>query len=462
MAEVTAPRRRGSLRLRITAAATAVVAAALIVGALVFVLVLHASLLDGLRISTERDASELATQIEEFGTGDLQDDGDDDEFYQVLSAPGRVLAASENASGLDALVSPDSDSDSVVVTLPDEDYDFVAVTESADHDESGPDSGGEDAEVTVVAGRSVEEVEESVGTVVPLLAIAVPLLIVLVAATTWWVVGRALRPVERLRREVDEITATNLHNRVADSGTDDEVGRLAATMNRMLHRLDESQTAQRRFISDASHELKSPLASLRQYAEVARAYPDRMGAAELSDAVLDEGARLERLVQSMLLLAHADEQSLGIRGSTVDLDDLALGEANRLKASTPLAVGTAGIGPARVRGDGSLLAQVVRNLADNAARHATGTVQLTVTTHNESAILVIEDDGAGIEPAERERVFERFVRLDDSRARDSGGSGLGLAIVREIIIAHGGSVQVTDGSLGGARIEVRLPAASDS
>jgi signal transduction histidine kinase len=263
-----------------------------------------------------------------------------------------------------------------------------------------------------------------------------------------------------MRREVDGVTSSNLAHRIADPGSDDEIGRLASTMNLMLDRLDESQRMQRRFVSDASHELKSPLASLRQFAEVASAHPDRVSAAELSEAVLDEGARLERLVQGMLVLARADEHSLVAARGSIDLDDLLFAEAKRVGASSALRVDTSAVGAARAHGDEAMLQQVVRNLIDNAARHASTTIALSLAESASDILLSIEDDGDGVPAADRERIFERFVRLDEARARESGGSGLGLAIVRELVGAHQGSVTVHVSRLGGARFDVRLPAAS--
>jgi signal transduction histidine kinase len=292
--------------------------------------------------------------------------------------------------------------------------------------------------------------------VTPLVAGAVPVLLLLVATTTWITAGRALRPVERMRREVDAVTAQRLDRRLDTSGPADEVGRLAVTMNSMLDRLDESQRAQRRFISDASHELKSPLASIRQYAEVAKLHPDRVTQTELTDAVLDEGSRLEKIVHSMLLLAHADEHDLGHTPVAVDLDDILFAEAARLRASTAITVDASGIGAARTSGDAELLGQVVRNLADNAATHAAGLVALALA-EGADVVITIDDDGPGIPAGDRDRVFERFVRLDDARARDAGGSGLGLAIVREIVASHGGTVHLSGSPLGGLRVEVHLP-----
>ncbi|KJC63602.1 sensor histidine kinase [Agreia bicolorata] len=328
---------------------------------------------------------------------------------------------------------------------------FVAVARTAVEAGSG-------RELWVVVGRSLATVDGTISTVMGLLAAAVPLLLIVLAITIWFVVGRALRPVDRMRQQVDEVTASSLDRRVADPGTDDEVGRLAHTMNRMLQRLDDSRRSQNRFISDASHELKSPLASLRQYAEVARAHPDRISPDELSAAVLDEGARLEGLVQGMLVLAKADERMLTRPATLVDLDDIVFAEARRLRDSTSLTIDSSGVTAAQLHGDAGLLAQLVRNLVDNAARHASSAVALAVRAYDPdgTVTLVVEDDGAGVPEADRERVFERFVRLDEARARDGGGSGLGLAIVREIAVAHGGTVVVEQAAGGGARFVVTL------
>jgi signal transduction histidine kinase len=281
------------------------------------------------------------------------------------------------------------------------------------------------------------------------------------------VASRALAPVERIRREVEQITGHRLDRRVPEPESRDEIHRLARTMNQMLGRLEDSRTRQQQFVADASHELRSPLASIRQTAEVARAHPDALPEGELAEAVLEESARMQRLVEQLLLLTGADEGAVARAHHDVDLDDLALAEARRIGRSgaggsgagrSGLAVETSGVGAGRVRGDRTALAQVVRNLADNAARHADRTVTFGVHESRDGVDLVVEDDGPGIPDDQRERVFERFARLDEARARDAGGSGLGLAIVREIVAAHGGTVTVSSSALGGARFVVRLPA----
>ncbi len=315
----------------------------------------------------------------------------------------------------------------------------------------------EESEWIVVAGHSTEEADATLATVGGLLAVSVPIVVIVVALTTWVAVGRSLAPVDRMRRQVDVMSASDLSQRIDEPPTGDEIGRLAHTMNGMLARLEESQAAQRRFISDASHELKSPLASMRQYAEVARAHPDRISPAELSAVVLDEGARLERLVQGMLVLTRADEGALALSMGEVDLDDLLLAEAGRLRGIGRVTVDAHEVSAVRVRGDLGLLRQVTRNLADNAVRHARTRVVFATTETASGAEFTVEDDGTGIPVDEREHVFERFVRLDEARARDAGGSGLGLAIVREIVRAHGGDVRVDAGAFGGARFTVTLP-----
>ena len=441
-----APKRRViSLRVRITAAASLVVAVALIVGAVLFASVLRSSLVDGVTASAEAYAATLAETADTSGISALDADDDNDRFFQVLDDDGRIVAASNDAENLEAISEDAYDEHRTVRTDGDE---YLLAAE--DYDDG-----------VIVVGQVVDDATETVGTVTSLLAIAVPLVVLLVAVTTWVVVGRALRPVERMRREVDAVTAARLDSRLAEPGTADEIGRLAVTLNSMLDRLEGSQRAQRRFVSDASHELRSPLASLRQFAEVAKAHPDRVTATELSDAILDEGARLERLVDGMLTLARSDERGLAAARRPVDLDDVVLSEVRRLRASTALRINASAVGAARVDGDAALIAGVVRNLVDNAARHASTAIAVELAETAGGVVFAVDDDGPGVAAGDRERVFDRFVRLDDARARESGGAGLGLSIVREIVTAHGGTVTAGDGALGGARFEVRLPAASD-
>ncbi|MGP3535344.1 sensor histidine kinase [Microbacterium sp. RD1] len=429
--------RMRSLRTRITLLSAVIVAVVLVGGALVFYAVLAGSIRDAAARSAETRVEELAARVEASGPGAVT--ALEDDLAQIVD-DGAVLTASEEA-GKEPL--PDVPSGSVV----DHDGDSVLIVRESV-------GGGRD----LLLGIALDDDAETLSTVAALLAVSVPLVVAVVAGLTWWVVGRALAPVARIRTEVDDITADRLDRRVAVPGSRDEIAALATTMNRMLTRLDDAAAAQRQFVSDASHELRSPLATIRQHAELAQAHPEVTSVGDLAEVVHDEGLRMQGLVDSLLLLARLDE---GARSPAepVDLDDLALAEAARLRAAGG-AVDAAGISAARVAGDARLFAQLVRNLADNAARHARSRVALSTRADGGRAYLMVDDDGTGIAERDRERVFERFVRLDEARARDAGGSGLGLAIVRAIANASGGSVAVSDSPLGGARFTVQLPAAS--
>lgn len=446
-------RRRGaSVRSRTTLAALLVVGLAIAMGALGLTSTLRARLVEGVESSAERRADEVVADLERGRAVDLSTTDDEEEFVQVVET-GSVVAASANVGDARPVVDPDEGDGRVAEVVVDDDRErFLVVVEPAAVD-------GRTRQVVV--GHTLEDVDESVATVWSLLRVGAPALLGLVGLTTWWVVGRAFRPVRRIRREVDEITATELHRRVPVPSTHDEIGELAATMNRMLARLEAAQERQRRFVADASHELRSPVASLRQHAEVATAYGDRRGHDELAAVVLAESTRMGDLIADLLLLARADEEPRGTRFEPVDLDDVVFEEADRLRTLTELRIDVGGVGAARVVGDAAGLRRVLRNLGDNAARHAVRSVAFSLSVRGGAAELRVEDDGPGIPVADRPRVLERFVRLDESRARDAGGAGLGLAIVQAVVAAHGGTIDIGEGSAGGARITIRLPAADD-
>lgn len=437
-------------------AAVLVVAVALLVGAFLLVSVVRSSLHDGVDNAAEQRAGQLADAIDETGlsavpqAGDSAEDPDDeageaeepeDEVWQITDRAGAVVRSSQE------MTRPLPRADGQEVSLPGADAAYYVVTEDA-------------GEYDVTVAVSLEEVDDSTAALLPPLMIGLPVLLLLVGGTTWMVATRALAPVERIRREVEQITGDRLERRVPEPPSHDEIGRLAATMNQMLARLESARDRQRQFVGDASHELRSPLASIRQTAEVSRAHPGALPEGELAAAVLEEGARMQRLVEQLLLLTRTDEGVVTHDPHDVDLDDLALEEARRHRDG--VRVDTSAVQGGRVRGDHAALSQVVRNLVDNAVRHATSRVDLAVREVGGDIELTVDDDGPGIAEEQRERVFERFVRLDEARARDAGGSGLGLAIVREIVQAHGGTVVVSASTSGGARFVVRLPGAGPS
>jgi signal transduction histidine kinase len=446
------------VRVRTTVAAVVVAGLAMTVGALVLVAVLRDTLTREVETAARLRAEDLATLLASAPSGreSLAVDDPEEWIIQVLDQGGQVVRASPNAEGLGPVARLRPGGSAEIELKPggpvEEGGQYLAVAIPV-----GTSVGGG----TVVVARSTETVAEAAGAVGGLLAIGVPLLLVVVAGTTWFVVGRALAPVEAIRAEVDAISATALHRRVPDPPADDEIGRLARTMNRMLERLERAQARQRRLVSDASHELRSPVAAIRQHAEVALAHPGLTSATELAETVLAEDLRLQRLAEDLLLLTRADEHTLALRRRPVDLDDLVFDEARRLRSVSGLRVDTSLVSAGRVDGDAAGLRRVLRNLGDNAARHAEGRVAFSVAERDGVVLLAVDDDGPGVPEADRERVFERFVRLDDARARDDGGSGLGLAIVAELVAAHGGAVAIGASPVGGTRVEVSLPRLTD-
>lgn len=427
-----------------TLGATLVVGIALAAGAVSFYAVLSSSVHRSSERAAEQRLESLGDRVDGSGGSDSAArviESLEDELVQLIGSDGTVRSASEDArEALGSTPLPVGD-EARTVTIDGEP--LLVVSDDLEGDQ------------TLALAVSVEDDAETRSTAAILLAVAVPLVLLLVAGTTWLVTGRALRPVTRIRREVEGITAERLHQRLAIPGSGDEIEALATTMNGMLDRLDASAIAQRRFVSDASHELRSPLATIRQHAELAQAHPAATSIGELAEVVSEEGLRLQGIVESLLLLARLDE-GVAPHDEPVDLDDLALGEVRRLRAAG-LDVDGSGIRAARVSGDPRLLGQLLRNLADNAARHARRRVAIAVTSNDGRVLVTIEDDGRGVPPGERERIFERFVRLDEARSRDGGGSGLGLAIAQGIAAAEGGSVGVDDSRWGGARFTVTLP-----
>jgi signal transduction histidine kinase len=445
------PRRARSVRARTTLGAGVVVLAALVIGAVAFVVVLRLVLLDGVRTSAEAGLEQVSSRVEADGAAAVT--GYEDVLVQVIGDGGVVLAHGEDADG-DALPTADESR----WTHDGERWLLVA-------DDVDLPGGGE---ATLVYGATLDQADTAVRTAVVLLAVGVPVLVLLLVAVTWAVTGRSLRPVERMRTEVETIRSARPDARVEVPDTGDEVARLASTMNAMLDRLERSAESQRRFVSDASHELRSPIASIRQHAEVAVAHPERTEVADLADVVRSEAVRLQDLVTGLLELSRLDEGGIRTR-RPVDLDDLALDAVARARARSTAGVAPArdgdastvrvdgsAISAARVLGDERVLAGVVRNLVDNAVRHASTRVAVSLTEHDGSAVLTVDDDGTGVPEDERERVFERFVRLDEARSRDAGGAGLGLAIVRDAVRAHGGDTTVVASPLGGARFVVRI------
>ncbi|MEV8510183.1 ATP-binding protein [Actinoplanes sp. NPDC051475] len=309
---------------------------------------------------------------------------------------------------------------------------------------------------TVLVAESMDIADDGTEAILAALLIGMPLLALVVGVATFLFVGRTLRPVEAMRRQAATITARNLHARLPVSSADDEIAALAATMNTMLDRIEAASAAQRRFVADASHELRSPLATIHANA-------DLLADAKLAEAparsvarIHAESGRMARLVNDLLLLARVDDHALRLRTTEVDLDDLVYAERERVATEHPELRIEGTVEPVRVMGDPDQLHRVLRNLVDNAVRHARTSVTIAQAAHSEHVELLVGNDGPPIAAADRERIFDRFVRLDHSRSRQDGGAGLGLPIARDIVVAHGGTL-VVDPAEERAMLRIRLP-----
>jgi len=318
-----------------------------------------------------------------------------------------------------------------------------------------PASGGE----IVLAGAVYTQVRDSMMTLTRALLVGTPLLLLLLAGVTWLVVGSTLRPISALRRGAQVITATGVTRELPVPEARDEVRVLAVTLNDMLTRLDAAQQRQRRLVSDTAHELRSPIASIRAQLEVALDHPEQQDWPQTGQDVLADTLRLASLAEDLLVLARLDEyQPRATAGTPVDLATLVTEEVERSAGGrVPVTARTGG--PCVVTGEADGLRRLLRNLIDNALRYAKSRVEVAAHREGSEAVLTVSDDGPGIPEADRERAFDRFVRLDDARSRDetqAGGAGLGLAIVRAIARTHGGSAYL-EGSTPGLRAVVRIP-----
>ncbi|GAB2676619.1 hypothetical protein GCM10027271_41940 [Saccharopolyspora gloriosae] len=312
---------------------------------------------------------------------------------------------------------------------------------------------------TLIASASTRSVQRATETAATGLLFGMPVLLAVVATLTWFSTGRALRPVEAIRHEFTRLSAQDLRGRMPVPASGDEIARLALTLNDTLDRLDDSVRRQRRFVADASHELRSPLAALRTPLEVAQAHPDRAHWPSIAEGTLHDLDRLERLTSDLLALARIDGTTPA-PGDELDLSSLTADTVARRAPAEPQRAVELEPGIV-VRGHRTHLARLITNLLDNAEAHAEHRVALRLRAEDGCARLDVVDDGPGIPVESRDQVFERFARLDTARAREQGGSGLGLALVREIADLHHGSVVINDSDRG-AHFTARFPLSAPS
>ena len=292
--------------------------------------------------------------------------------------------------------------------------------------------------VHILVAADAAAVDRSVERVQLGLWLGLPLLTGFVAGLAWLLTSRALRPVAAITGRAATISGGSLDARVPVPDSHDEISTLAITVNEMLDRLEADDRSRRRFISDASHELRSPVAVMRNDAEVALEHPETTDVRRLASVMAGESSRLSTIIDDLLALARHDE-GVAPPFDEVDLDDIVLTEAARTRR---VPVDATQVSAGRVLGRHEELTRMVSHLIDNAARHATNSVKVSLRTSPRVVELTVEDDGPGVDAVDRDRIFERFARLDDARTRDEGGAGLGLAIVRSIAERSGGSVAV--------------------
>ena len=376
----------------------------------------------------------------------LRSEGDlEDSFVQIIDGNGLVIGATTNVASLPAVTSPlGPDFREVfrrVSTPPLSEHEFRILARAM------PSTNGIN---TLVVAKNLDDMTESVRVLMLSLAISIPIAVSLLAALVWWLMGRALAPVEAIRAEVSGMHGADLHRRVPVRNNDDEISRLAATMNALLERVEQATNRQREFVGDASHELRGPLTRIRSLLELSIAHPATAKPEATYRSVLSDITKLQQLVDDLLFLARSESGRQEV--SDVDLDDLVLDQVRELRARGRVRVDTSAVSAARVRGDANQLKRAISNLASNAERHAATTITFELREYDGQSELVVADDGPGIPEEQRDAVFQRFTRLDDARSRDSGGAGLGLAIVHDIVARHSATVSIGTPEKGGTRM----------
>jgi signal transduction histidine kinase len=446
---------RQSLRARLTLLATALFSCAVITGAVLLLVLQRSALtrvLDQSANKTASDTAQLFSSGKEPTT--LPPTSGGITSVQVVDAQDRVISASPGSDRHTSVVPP---------------FQLAAVRNGDRPTIISPMSnatlrvvGRKLGDRTVLVSTDVSRVDDSLRILTRAALIGSPLAVLLMALATYGVVGLTLRPVAALRHGAADITAAGLaKQRLPVPGAQDEIHRLAVTLNAMLDRIDSATSRQRTFVGDAAHELRSPLASLRVQLEVGERLGPTVDWPGLIDDVLVDVDRLDRLVGDLLTLARLDESGALTRREPVALDELVEEVvAGYHSARVPVVATTS---PTRTSGDPEALRRVIINLINNAVRYASTEVTVTVAPDTQGgkavSLLAVVDDGPGIAEAERERVFDRFYRVQESRSRETGGTGLGLPIVRDIVRNHGGRVRLTAREDGepGLRAEVVLP-----
>lgn len=447
-----------SLRGRITTVSALVSAAVLIGVAILILVVQRQQLLQNIDDSLQREADAVAASLSVDPAVDLARSSRD-RFIQITTSDGQVLDAS-SALLLGTPVVTIGQERQRFATLPStvlEDDEFRVLAQQV--------TVGDQIRV-VVAGENTDDLRDSLRDLLLTLLLLVPLTAALLGALAWIMAGRTLAPVDAIQQEVENITINRLGDRVAVPASGDEIAELAVTMNAMLDRLDNANEQQKRFVADASHELRSPLTRLRASLET-DLNNDTRDLNITGHELLGDVDDLQKLIDDLLFLARQDgahANNAGQRGAytIVDLDAVVDRAVEQLASPTsgagvPIAVDTTLVQPVAVHGNERHLGRLISNVLANAVRYAARSVWIELSPHADQAVLIISDDGPGIARENRDHVFDRFARLDESRTGATGGTGLGLAIARDIALAHDGTIRIEDSTAGGACFVLALP-----
>ena len=442
--------RRLSLRARATLVGTLLFGVVLVIGSTLLLSTLENRLTDS---SDQLSRARVADLLDQARSGDLPTvlrNVDDNGMAQVVGPSGEVIAATPNLAGQGQVADLAAGSTPRVST-----FDAPDDQETETYRTWYAAGASPDGEVTAYVGSSLESVAEASAALRRALWVGVPVVTLALGLVIWLLLGRALGRLDRIRAEVDRISAENLDSRVAGDGVDDEVGRLAATMNQMLGRLDTAAQQQRDFVADVSHDLQSPLAAQRIALELALARPDDIDTARLRADVLGPTSDMERLVRDLLVLAALDADTAP-RPVPLDLDALVLEEATRARVSSEIRIYTDQVSAAPAFADPDDVRRTVRNVLENAVSHAATRVDMAVEVDGVHARLDVSDDGPGISADQRDRVFDRFHRSEAARPHGVG-SGLGLPIARGLAERNGGHLDLLVGP-SGAHFRLLLPA----
>ena len=436
-----------SLRFRITSMAMVVVVAALVVVGVVLLQAVKSHLLgqvdQGLSNGVAYDAARIVHH--EY----LPSTSPAGELGQFFLPNGTLIGSSVNLKGQPPLVHVDPRLVAPrFMTIHTDRFGYVRLLEQHIGSAKGP---------ILVSGQAINQIVDAEHSLTVLLVVLLPLLAVGLAVLIWLVVGRAMRRVEDVRAAVADISVGQLDERVPSSRSGDELDRLVGTMNVMLERLQGGVERERQFIADASHELRSPIASLRAALETDD--PRGEGTQRSHEVALSELQRLDMLADELLTLDSLNGRRKGPPPRLVDLDELVLAQAEQVRRRSLLEIDVSGVSAGQVLAREVDMMRIIENLSSNATRHARTCVSYSVREADRQVTLSVTDDGPGIPEPLRHDVFERFTRVETDRAHRSGSGGLGLAIVSELVKTYHGQVWVETAEPHGARFLVRLPVA---